>query len=182
MATLEDLGVSAFINILGAFVFLLLFAVLRIQPVNDRVYFPKLYLAHKRHQHDHAARSAFRRFVNLNLCTYVTFLSWVPGALRMSEPDLVAHAGLDSAVYLRIYTLGYAARPQFSLPPLPLCCFSLLLLLLLYYYCLLLPSSSSATTTTRNFFPAKSITTTTAAVAILVGLTARSLSDEVCLS
>ncbi|ONM00385.1 hypothetical protein Zm00014a_000873 [Zea mays] len=106
MATLEDLGVSAFINILGAFVFLLLFAVLRIQPVNDRVYFPKLYLAHKRHQHDHAARSAFRRFVNLNLCTYVTFLSWVPGALRMSEPDLVAHAGLDSAVYLRIYTLG----------------------------------------------------------------------------
>lgn len=134
MATLEDLGVSAFINILGAFVFLLLFAVLRIQPVNDRVYFPKLYLAHKRHQHDHAARSAFRRFVNLNLCTYVTFLSWVPGALRMSEPDLVAHAGLDSAVYLRIYTLGYAARPQFSLPPLPLCCFSLLLLLLLLYY------------------------------------------------
>jgi hypothetical protein len=46
MATLEDLGVSAFINILSAFVFLLLFAVLRIQPVNDRVYFPKLYLAH----------------------------------------------------------------------------------------------------------------------------------------
>ena len=50
MATLEDLGVSAFINILGAFVFLILFAVLRIQPVNDRVYFPKLYLAGKRHQ------------------------------------------------------------------------------------------------------------------------------------
>lgn len=107
MATLEDLGVSAFINILSAFVFLLLFAVLRIQPVNDRVYFPKLYLAHKR-QHDHTSRSAVRRFVNLNLCTYITFLSWVPGALRMSETDLIAHAGLDSAVYLRIYTLGYA--------------------------------------------------------------------------
>ena len=110
MATLEDLGVSAFINILGALVFLILFAVLRIQPVNDRVYFPKLYLAGKRH-HDHSARSAVRRFVNLNLnlCTYVTFLSWVPGALRMTEAELVAHAGLDSAVYLRIYTLGYAA-------------------------------------------------------------------------
>ena len=106
MATLQDLGVSAFINILSAFVFLLLFAVLRIQPVNDRVYFPKLYLAHKR-QHDHTARSAVRRFVNLNICTYITFLSWVPGALRMSETELVAHAGLDSAVYLRIYKLGY---------------------------------------------------------------------------
>ena len=109
MATLEDLGVSAFINILGALVFLILFAVLRIQPVNDRVYFPKLYLAGKRHHGDHSARSAVRRFVNLNLCTYVTFLSWVPGALRMTEAELVAHAGLDSAVYLRIYTLGYAS-------------------------------------------------------------------------
>nr|CAB3500032.1 unnamed protein product [Digitaria exilis] len=105
MATLEDLGVSAFINILGAFAFLLLFAALRIQPVNDRVYFPKLYLAGKR-AHDHSSRSAVRRFVNLNLCTYLTFLSWVPGALRMTEPELIAHAGLDSAVYLRIYTLG----------------------------------------------------------------------------
>jgi hypothetical protein len=106
MATLEDLGVSAFINILSAFVFLLLFAVLRIQPINDRVYFPKLYLAHKR-THDHSSRSAVRRFVNLDVCTYITFLSWVPGALRVTEPELIAHAGLDSAVYLRIYTLGY---------------------------------------------------------------------------
>ena len=104
MATLQDLGVSAFINILGALVFLILFAVLRIQPVNDRVYFPKLYLAGKRS----AAHGdgALRRFVNLNLCTYVTFLSWVPGALRMTEAELVVHAGLDSAVYLRIYKLG----------------------------------------------------------------------------
>jgi formate/nitrite transporter FocA (FNT family) len=74
MATLEDLGVSAFINIVGAFIFLLLFAVLRIQPINDRVYFPKLYIAKKR-THDH--RGA-RRAINLNLCTYFKFLSWVP--------------------------------------------------------------------------------------------------------
>jgi hypothetical protein len=163
MATLQDLGVSAFINILSAFVFLLLFAVLRIQPVNDRVYFPKLYLAHKR-QHDHTARSAVRRFVNLNICTYITFLSWVPGALRMSETELIAHAGLDSAVYLRIYTLGYypiRRRNSLFLFARPLCCFFLLLLLLLW----------------RFFFLAKSIITPSA-IAILVGLTltARSLS------
>uniref|UniRef100_A0ACD5THW0 Uncharacterized protein n=1 Tax=Avena sativa TaxID=4498 RepID=A0ACD5THW0_AVESA len=101
MATLEDLGVSAFINIVGAFVFLLLFAVLRIQPVNDRVYFPKLYIT-KQRAHDHRARRA----INLNLCTYFRFLSWVPGALRMNQTELIHHAGLDSAVYLRIYTLG----------------------------------------------------------------------------
>ncbi|KAM3409382.1 hypothetical protein ACQJBY_001987 [Aegilops geniculata] len=102
MATLQDLGVSAFINILGAFVFLLLFAVLRIQPINDRVYFPKLYIAGKRAADHRGARRA----INLNLCTYFKFLSWVPGALRMTQTELIHHAGLDSAVYLRIYTLG----------------------------------------------------------------------------
>jgi calcium permeable stress-gated cation channel len=110
MASLQDLGVSAFINILGALVFLVLFAVLRIQPVNDRVYFPKLYLAGKRAPAHDDSRSAVRRFVNLNLCTYLRFLGWVPGALRMTENELIAHAGLDSAVYLRIYTLGSVAR------------------------------------------------------------------------
>uniref|UniRef100_A0A0E0MB81 CSC1-like protein n=1 Tax=Oryza punctata TaxID=4537 RepID=A0A0E0MB81_ORYPU len=101
MATVEDLGVSAFINILGAFVFLLIFAALRLQPINDRVYFPKLYLSGQRRH-----GSAVRGFVNLDLCSYFRFLAWVPGALRMSQPDLIHHAGLDSAVYLRIYTLG----------------------------------------------------------------------------
>ena len=104
MATLQDLGVSAFINIVGAFVFLLLFAFLRIQPINDRVYFPKLYIAKKRSHDAHRGGRA----INLNLCTYFKFLSWVPGALRMSQTELIHHAGLDSAVYLRIYTLGYA--------------------------------------------------------------------------
>ncbi|KAK1305023.1 hypothetical protein QJS10_CPB11g00091 [Acorus calamus] len=44
MATVEDLGVSAVINIISAFAFLLAFAVLRIQPINDKVYFPKWYV------------------------------------------------------------------------------------------------------------------------------------------
>jgi hypothetical protein len=120
MATLEDLGVSAFINIVGAFIFLLLFAVLRIQPINDRVYFPKLYIAKKR-THDH--RGA-RRAINLNLCTYFKFLSWVPGALRMNQTELIHHAGLDSVVYLRIYTLGYAiALPNPHPPTTSLLCY-----------------------------------------------------------
>lgn len=113
MATLPDLGVSAFINILGAFVFLLIFAALRLQPINDRVYFPKLYLTGQRRHHPHP-----HGFVNLDLCSYLRFLAWVPGALRMSQPDLIHHAGLDSAVYLRIYTLGLVRSllhlPSFS--------------------------------------------------------------------
>nr|XP_043628060.1 CSC1-like protein At1g32090 [Erigeron canadensis] len=104
MASLEDIGVSALINIIGAFAFLLAFALLRIQPVNDRIYFPKWYI--------NGARSSPRggnfvgKFVNLNFTTYLTFLNWMPQALKMKEPEIIEHAGLDSAVFLRIYILG----------------------------------------------------------------------------
>ncbi|KAK4400988.1 CSC1-like protein [Sesamum angolense] len=82
MASLGDIGVSAFINILSAFAFLLAFALLRIQPINDRVYFTKWYIA---------GRGA---------------APGTTGALKMSESEIITHAGLDSAVFLRIYTLG----------------------------------------------------------------------------
>ncbi|XP_042433980.1 CSC1-like protein At1g32090 isoform X1 [Zingiber officinale] len=105
MATVEDLGVSAFINILSAFAFLVLFAVLRIQPINDRIYFPKWYITGGR-KSPVVCGCGVSKFVNLNLSTYLTFLNWIPGALRMSESEIIHHAGLDSAVYLRIYIIG----------------------------------------------------------------------------
>ncbi|GMH22577.1 hypothetical protein Nepgr_024420 [Nepenthes gracilis] len=105
MATLSDIGVSAFINILSAFAFLLAFALLRIQPVNDRVYFPKWYINGDRSSPRHSG-NVVGKFVNLNFKTYLTFLNWMPQALRMSESQLIEHAGLDSAIFLRIYILG----------------------------------------------------------------------------
>ncbi|XVE72418.1 hypothetical protein DITRI_Ditri11bG0038100 [Diplodiscus trichospermus] len=105
MATLSDIGVAAAINILTAFAFFLAFAILRIQPVNDRVYFPKWYL--KGLRSSPLASGAFvSKFVNLDFRSYVRFLNWMPAALQMPEPELIDHAGLDSAVYLRIYLLG----------------------------------------------------------------------------
>ncbi|GAB4857950.1 hypothetical protein Ancab_015855 [Ancistrocladus abbreviatus] len=105
MATLSDIGVSAFINILSAFAFLLAFALLRIQPINDRVYFPKWYIKRERNKPSRAGNFV-GKFVNLNFKTYLTFLNWMPQAMRMSEAELIEHAGLDSAVFLRIYILG----------------------------------------------------------------------------
>ncbi|GKV10605.1 hypothetical protein SLEP1_g21948 [Rubroshorea leprosula] len=105
MATLEDIGVSALINILVAFAFLLAFALLRIQPINDRVYFPKWYISGGRNS-PRRSRNFVGKFVNLNVMTYLTFLNWIPQAMRMSESEIISHAGLDSAVFLRIYTLG----------------------------------------------------------------------------
>ncbi|KAL8138799.1 hypothetical protein V2J09_004800 [Rumex salicifolius] len=105
MATLADIGVSALVNITGAIVFLLAFALLRIQPLNDRVYFPKWYINGRR-KAAVSGNGFVTKFVNLNFRTYLTFLNWMPQALKMTENELIDHAGLDSAVFLRIYTLG----------------------------------------------------------------------------
>ncbi|CAL8155585.1 unnamed protein product [Prunus armeniaca] len=105
MATLSDIGVSALINILSAIAFLLAFAFLRIQPVNDRVYFPKWYINGSRTS-PRGSGNFVGKFVNLNFKTYLTFLNWMPQAMKMSESEIINHAGLDSAVFLRIYILG----------------------------------------------------------------------------
>ncbi|CAK7351487.1 unnamed protein product [Dovyalis caffra] len=105
MATLADISVSAAINLLSAFVFLLAFAILRLQPFNDRVYFPKWYLMGLRSSPSHSG-AFVRRIVNLDFRSYARFLNWMPEALKMPEPELIDHAGLDSAVYLRIYLMG----------------------------------------------------------------------------
>ncbi|CAN6481946.1 unnamed protein product [Victoria cruziana] len=106
MATFVDICVSAAINILSAFAFLLAFAVLRLQPANDRVYFPKWYFKGLRSSPRHYG-TFVTKFVNLDLKTYLRFLSWMPEALRMPELELIEHAGLDAVVYLRIYVVGF---------------------------------------------------------------------------
>lgn len=106
MASLGDIGLAAAINILSAIGFLLAFAVLRLQPINDRVYFPKWYLKGVRSSPTHSG-NLIKKFVNLDCGTYLRFLNWMPAALKMPEPELISHAGLDSAVYIRIYLLGW---------------------------------------------------------------------------
>ncbi|OEL20893.1 CSC1-like protein [Dichanthelium oligosanthes] len=105
MVSLTEIGVSAGINILSALGFLLAFAVLRIQPINDRVYFPKWYLKGTRSSPRNLG-TVFSKFVNADMSTYIRFLNWMPAALKMPEPELIEHAGLDSAVYVRIYLMG----------------------------------------------------------------------------
>ena len=109
MATLIDIGLAAAISIISAFIFFLAFGFLRLQPFNDRVYFPKWYLKGLRSSPTHSG-AFVRKFVNLDFRSYIRFLNWMPAALKMPEPELIDHAGLDSAVYLRIYLLGYVAR------------------------------------------------------------------------
>ncbi|KAL4311343.1 hypothetical protein GQ457_01G051450 [Hibiscus cannabinus] len=105
MASLQDIATAASINLLSATGFLMAFAILRLQPFNDRVYFPKWYKKGIRSSPTRSGASA-SKFVNLDCRTYFTFLNWMPAALRMPEPELIDHAGLDSVAYIRIYLLG----------------------------------------------------------------------------
>ncbi|RAL43518.1 hypothetical protein DM860_012659 [Cuscuta australis] len=105
MAGGQDIMLSASINLLSAIAFLVAFAILRLQPFNDRVYFPKWYLKGIRAS-PRSSGPLVRKFVNLDFRTYIRFLNWMPAALRMPQPELIDHAGLDSAVYIRIYLLG----------------------------------------------------------------------------
>ncbi|PIN21328.1 hypothetical protein CDL12_05964 [Handroanthus impetiginosus] len=105
MATFGDIGLAAGVNILSALIFLIAFAILRLQPFNDRVYFPKWYLKGLRTSPTRSG-AFVSKFVNLDWRSYIRFLNWVPDALKMPEAELIDHAGLDSAVYLRIYLLG----------------------------------------------------------------------------
>ncbi|KAK7262129.1 hypothetical protein RJT34_29689 [Clitoria ternatea] len=106
MATLGDIAVAAGLNILSAVIFFVAFAILRLQPFNDRVYFPKWYLKGLRTDPVHGGGAFVRKFVNLDWRAYLKFLNWMPAAIRMPEPELIDHAGLDSVVYLRIYLIG----------------------------------------------------------------------------
>ncbi|KAG6525248.1 hypothetical protein ZIOFF_015202 [Zingiber officinale] len=114
MATIADIGLAAAINLLTAFAFLVAFAVLRLQPVNDRVYFSKWYLKGSRSSPTHAGTFG-QKFVNFNWRSYLRFLEWIPAALKMPEPELIDHAGLDSAVFLRIYLIGTELEDSKSL-------------------------------------------------------------------
>ncbi|KAL3517546.1 hypothetical protein ACH5RR_020135 [Cinchona calisaya] len=105
MASVSDISVSAAINLLSALAFLMAFAFLRLQPINDRVYFPKWYLKGIRAS-PRSSGPFMKKFVNLDIRMYLKFWTWMPAALRMPQPELIDHAGLDSAVYIRIYLLG----------------------------------------------------------------------------
>ncbi|KAF5811167.1 putative calcium-dependent channel, 7TM region phosphate [Helianthus annuus] len=105
MATLSDITVSASINSLFAFLFLVAFAILRLQPMNDRVYFPKWYLKGIR-ENPSTSGPLVKHYVNLDVRMYLRLLNWIPAALKMPQLELIEHAGLDSAVYIRIYLLG----------------------------------------------------------------------------
>ena len=108
MTTLNDIGVSALVNVVSAIIFFLGFMALSLQPMNDRVYKTKLYIkgVHNGSPSSRGHRRYMDRYFETDYRQYLRSFTWVSTALRMSEKDLIEHAGLDAVVYLRIYIMA----------------------------------------------------------------------------
>ncbi|KAL8522900.1 hypothetical protein ACS0TY_013019 [Phlomoides rotata] len=105
MANLQDIALSAYINITSVLAFLLAFAFLRLLPINNRVYFAKWYTKGETEEPQDTVISTYK-YVNVDWRTCFMFWKWMQVALRMTEAELIEHAGLDSIVYIRIYRTG----------------------------------------------------------------------------
>ncbi|KAG0616508.1 hypothetical protein M758_5G121000 [Ceratodon purpureus] len=109
MTSLNDIGISALVNCGSALVFFLCFIIFQVQPMNDRVYHPKLYIKDKERKGSPTSRSHRRyleRYFESDCRPYLMSFKWISAALRMSEQNLIEHAGLDAVIYLRIYKIG----------------------------------------------------------------------------
>jgi hypothetical protein len=110
MTSLNDIGISALVNCCSALIFILCFIIFQVQPMNDRVYHPKLYIKDKQRKGSPSSRSHHRyleRYFENEFRPYFMSFRWISLALQMSEQKLIEHAGLDAVVYLRIYQIGY---------------------------------------------------------------------------
>ena len=113
-----DLLTSFWTNTLFSVVFLIFFAILKNQPLNLRVYFPRLFV---RGEEDGIAGygdgkgSRVARYVNLNWRSYFLSFNWVVLSLKKTEAELIEDVGLDATVLVRIFLLGYGCLFIFSL-------------------------------------------------------------------
>jgi hypothetical protein len=115
-----ELVTAAGINILTCVAFLAGFALLKNQPLNTRVYYPRWFVNGEEDRLSDFVRlgnkkgSVTGQYVNLNWKSYAHVMDWVVITLRMPEEELIQLVGLDSAVFLRIFRLGYVPFLFFS--------------------------------------------------------------------
>jgi len=106
-----DLLSSLWINTLLSVVFLICFALLKNQPLNFRVYFPKLYVRGedekiKNYVDCGNGKGRLSGYVNLSWRSYLRSFNWIWYTLKETEEELINDVGLDGTVFVRIFLLG----------------------------------------------------------------------------
>lgn len=106
-----DLLSSLWTNTLLSVVFLICYALLKNQPLNFRVYFPKLYVRGQAEKiKDYVdcgdGKGKLSGYVNLSWRSYLYSFKGMWFALKETEEELIQDVGLDSTVFVRIFLLG----------------------------------------------------------------------------
>lgn len=115
-----DLLTAFWTNTLLSVAFLICYAVLKNQPLNLRVYFPRLYVrGEEEGLNEYVAcqsgKGKLAQYVNLNWRSYLRGFNWIWLSLKKTEEQLIEDVGLDSTVFLRIFLLGYGSAYSSSL-------------------------------------------------------------------
>ena len=115
-----DLLFSFWTNTLLSVVFLICYAFLKNQPLNLRVYFPRLFVKGEEDSlYEYAAcksgKGKLARYVNVNWRSYLRSFNWILISLKKTEEQLIEDVGLDSTVLVRIFLLGYGSAYSSSL-------------------------------------------------------------------
>ncbi|XP_077219360.1 early-responsive to dehydration stress protein (ERD4) isoform X6 [Tasmannia lanceolata] len=91
----ESLLASAGINIGLALVVLSLFSILKKQPSNAVVYYPR-----------HLSKQHHISFPQTTLSRFLPSVSWIRRAFSVTEQEILQHSGLDALVVIRLFKLG----------------------------------------------------------------------------
>ncbi|KAL9226087.1 hypothetical protein vseg_001937 [Gypsophila vaccaria] len=86
---------SVGINFGLCFLFFFLYSILRKQPINARLYAPRL-----------VAESKLKQSTGFNLERLLPSAGWVKRAWELSEDDLLESSGLDGVVFMRFFTFS----------------------------------------------------------------------------
>ncbi|ONI20721.1 hypothetical protein PRUPE_2G030700 [Prunus persica] len=103
----ESLIASAAINIGLAIFILTLFSILKKQPSNDPIYFPRRLSESQRQSQSQSP--SHRRDENrsaLSLRRFLPSVSWISRAFRVSEDEILQTNGLDALIIIRLFKFG----------------------------------------------------------------------------
>lgn len=105
--TESDLLTALWINVVTAVAFFTFYVILKNLPVNFRVYYPRRYLKGQVEHVDDLRDSGDKEHHGVGWRSYLRIMDSIMSIWRMTETEFIERYGLDSAVLLRIFLLGY---------------------------------------------------------------------------
>lgn len=108
--TESDLLTALWINVVTVVAFLIVYVILKNVPVNFRVYHPRRFLNGQVEHVDDVIDSGDKKQHGVSWRSFLHIMDPILSIWRMKEEEFIERYGLDSAVLLRTFLLGYDSR------------------------------------------------------------------------